>query len=139
MIIRLVFAGRSAWRIRAEAQVNCVVGYVGRHSQRLWIIFSASWQRLSFRASYQQTIPWDGLIRFKITALKCILFLWWKLYFQHHYSSLQCHMIFRNHYNILIYCSRNNSDYYQCLKQLWRIFCVFIICIFVLQSATENS
>ncbi len=25
------------------------------------------------------------------------------LYFQHHYSSLQCHMIFRNHSNILIY------------------------------------
>ncbi len=40
-----------------------------------------------------------------------------KLYFQHHYSILQCHMIFRNHYNILICCSRNISDYYQCWKQ----------------------
>ncbi len=28
-----------------------------------------------------------------------------QLYFQHHYSSLQCHMIFRNHNNMLIYCS----------------------------------
>ncbi len=33
-----------------------------------------------------------------------------KLYFHHHYSSLQCHMIFRNHYNILIFCSRNNVE-----------------------------
>ncbi len=47
-----------------------------------------------------------------------------QLYFQHHYSSLQCHMIFRNHSNILIYCSRNISDYYQCWKQLCcTIFC----------------
>ncbi len=41
-----------------------------------------------------------------------------QLYFQHHYSSLQCHMIFRNHNNMLICCSRNISDYYQCSKQL---------------------
>uniref|UniRef100_A0A8C2IUE9 Phosphofructokinase, liver b n=1 Tax=Cyprinus carpio TaxID=7962 RepID=A0A8C2IUE9_CYPCA len=33
---------------------------------------------------------------------------------EHHYSSLQCHMIFRNHSNMMIYCSRNISDYYQC-------------------------
>ncbi len=51
--------------------------------------------------------------------LNCNLFLWSKLYFQHHYSSLQCHMIFRNHNNMLICCSRNISDYYQCWKQLW--------------------
>ncbi len=51
-------------------------------------------------------------------ALNCNLFLWSKLYFQHHYSSLQCHMIFRNHNNMLICCSRNISDYYQCWKQL---------------------
>ncbi len=44
--------------------------------------------------------------------------MWSKLYFQHHYSSLQCHMIFRNHNNMLICCSRNISDYYQCWKQL---------------------
>ncbi len=50
--------------------------------------------------------------------LKCNLFLWLKLNFQHHYSSLQCHMIFRNHSNMLICCSRNISDYYQCWKQL---------------------
>ncbi len=30
------------------------------------------------------------------------VFLWSKLYFQHHYSSLQCHMIFRNHFNMLL-------------------------------------
>ncbi len=34
------------------------------------------------------------------------LFLWSKQYFQHYYSSLQCLMIFRNHNNILIYCSQ---------------------------------
>ncbi len=51
-------------------------------------------------------------------VLNCNLFLWSKLYFQHHYSSLQCHMIFRNHNNMLICCSRNISDYYQCWKQL---------------------
>ncbi len=36
-----------------------------------------------------------------------------KAIFQHHYSSLQCHMIFQKLFNILI-CSRNISDYYQC-------------------------
>ncbi len=55
--------------------------------------------------------------------LNCNLFLWSKLYFQHHYSSLQCHMIFRNHSNMLNCCSRNISDYYQCWNQLcWLIF-----------------
>ncbi len=47
--------------------------------------------------------------------LNCNLFLWSKLYFQHYYS-LQCHMTFRNHNNILICWSRNISDYYHCLK-----------------------
>ncbi len=50
--------------------------------------------------------------------LNCNLFLWSNLYFQHHYSSFQCHMIFRNHNNMMICCSRNISDYYQCWKQL---------------------
>ncbi len=40
-------------------------------------------------------------------VLNCNLFL----YFQHHYSSLQCHMIFRNHNNILIYYECWNSSY----------------------------
>ncbi len=52
---------------------------------------------------------------------------------QHHSSSLQCHMIFRNHSNILIYCSRHISDYYQCYYQnsfcffifLWKLWCIF--------------
>ncbi len=56
--------------------------------------------------------------------LKYNLFMWSKLYFHHHYSSLQCHMIFRNH-NMLIYCSRNVSDYYQCWKQLC---CTIFLC-----------
>ncbi len=30
--------------------------------------------------------------------VKLIYFCDAQLYFQHHYSSLQCHMIFRNHY-----------------------------------------
>ncbi len=34
--------------------------------------------------------------------LNCNLFLWSKLYFQHHYCSLQCHMMFRNHNNMLL-------------------------------------
>ncbi len=40
-------------------------------------------------------------------------------------------MIFRNHYNMLIYCSRNMSDYYQCWKQLccfiflWKLWYIF--------------
>ncbi len=34
------------------------------------------------------------------------LFMWSELYFQHHYCSLQCHMIFRNHNNMPI-CLRD--------------------------------
>ncbi len=61
--------------------------------------------------------------------LKCNVFL----YFQHHYSSLQCHMIFRNHNNMLICCSRNISDYYQCWKQmcctifLWKLWYILFV------------
>ncbi len=63
-------------------------------------------------------------------VLNCNLFLWSKLYFQHHYCSLQCHMIFRNHNNMLICCSRNISDYYQCWKQLCcTIFLLKLWCI----------
>ncbi len=56
--------------------------------------------------------------------VKCNLFLRLNLYFQHHYSSLQCHMIFRNHYNILICCSINIYYYYQ----WWQQLCCFIFC-----------
>ncbi len=45
-----------------------------------------------------------------------------QLNFQHHYSSLQCHMIFINHYNTLICCSINTSDYHRC----WNWLCCFI-------------
>ncbi len=52
----------------------------------------------------------------------CNLLLWSKLNFQHHYSSLQCHVIFSNHSNMLICCTRNIYDYYQCWKQVrWSI------------------
>jgi len=34
-------------------------------------------------------------------VLNCNLFLWSNLNFQHHYCSLQCHIIFRKHSNIL--------------------------------------
>ncbi len=54
------------------------------------------------------------LIFGQYSILKCIYFCDAALYFQHHYCSLQCHMIFRNHSNILICCSRNIYDYYQC-------------------------
>ncbi len=74
--------------------------------------------------------------------LNCNLFLWSKLYFQHHYCSLQCHMIFRNHNNMLICCSRNISDYYQCWKQLcctiflWKLWCILF---FSIHRLTERS
>ncbi len=64
------------------------------------------------------------LLQFKINVFyvnicsKAIFFPVIKLYFQHHYSSLQCHMIFRNHYNMLICCLRNISDHNRCWKQL---------------------
>ncbi len=61
-----------------------------------------------------------------MNIVKCNLFLLSKLYFQHHSSSLQFYMIFRNQYNILIYCSRNVSDYYQYLNKL----CCFIFNFF---------
>ncbi len=53
------------------------------------------------------------LLHFKITIflweciVKCNLFLWSKLNFQHHYSSIQCHMILQKlknlNYSILIH------------------------------------
>ncbi len=55
---------------------------------------------------------------FWLWVINVIYFCDAQLNFQHHYSSLQCHMIFRNHSNVLICCSRNISDYYQCWKQL---------------------
>ncbi len=45
-----------------------------------------------------------------------------KLNFHHHYSSLQCHMIFRNHPNMLICCSIKISNYYHC----WKLLCCLI-------------
>ncbi len=62
---------------------------------------------------------------------KCNLFLWSKLYFQHHYSSLQCHMI-------CSCCSRDISDYYQCWKQFsWQIF-LWKLMHFIVQDSQKN-
>ncbi len=51
---------------------------------------------------------YEIILQFKIAVadlceylLNCNVFLWSKLNLHHHYSSLQCHMIFRNHNNIL--------------------------------------
>ncbi len=49
---------------------------------------------------------------------KCFLFTYNVMSFipvmaKLNYSSLQCHMIFRNHLNVMICCLRNISDY-QC-------------------------
>ncbi len=83
------------------------------------------------------------LLEFKISVfyvnmLNCNLFLWSKLYFQHHYSSLQCHMIFRNHNNMLICCSRNISDYYQCWKQLCCTIFLWKLIRFIFQDSQMN-
>ncbi len=77
--------------------------YLIQNTAKLWNIFTI--QNSCFLCEY---------------VLNCNLFLWSKLYFQHHYSSLQCHMIFRNHSNMMICCSRNISDY-QCWKQTFII------------------
>ncbi len=46
----------------------------------------------------------EMLLQFKIIyyIATCNLFQRLTLYFQHHYSSLQCHMIFRNHTDLLL-------------------------------------
>ncbi len=60
-----------------------------------------------------------------------------KLYFQHHYSRLQCHMIFRNQYNMLICCSRNMYDYYQCCAASY--FCENHNTFFRINNVQKNS
>ncbi len=64
---------------------------------------------------------WNNCFLFEY-MLNCHLFLWSKLYFPHHYSSLQCRMIFRNHsYADLLlsyYCSSVINNGFCCL-----IFC----------------
>ncbi len=61
------------------------------------------------------------LLQFKIT-LYILIYSNYRMYFsdsalnfQHHYSSLQCHMIFRNHYNI------------QILLWVLKLLCCFIL------------
>ncbi len=43
---------------------------------------------------------------------------------KHHFSSLQCHMIFRNHSNMMICCSRNISSSFS--SWCWKLLCCFI-------------
>ncbi len=70
--------------------------------------------------------------------IKIIYFCDAQLYFQHHYSSLQCHMIFRNHNNMLICCSRNIYDYYQCWKQLCCTIFLWKLMHFIFQDSQMN-
>ncbi len=55
------------------------------------------WLQVS-RVVIKNTLLWI----ITVSSVTCHLFLWSKLYFQHHYCSRQCHRIFRNHYNMLI-------------------------------------
>ncbi len=56
------------------------------------------------------------LLQFKIAVAIFYLNIYENvIYSCDHYSSLQCHMIFRNHNNMLICCSRHISDYHQML------------------------
>ncbi len=66
----------------------------------------------------------ETLLQFKIYCNFNFIISVIKAVFSASLRSLQCHMIFRNHSNMLIYCSWNISDYYQCWKQL----CCFIFC-----------
>jgi len=71
------------------------------------------------------TVKNSNIVKYynNLNELLCIL-IYFKMYCipvmaklnfqQHHYSSLQSNMIFRNHSNMLICCSRNISYYYQC-------------------------
>ncbi len=62
--------------------------------------------------------------------------MWSQLSFQHHYSSLQCHVIFRNHQ---IWCSRNISDYHQCLKHCAASLHCFFKIYWWIESSKEQS
>ncbi len=67
-------------------------------------------------SKYRKKLYFEILLQFLIlvscfNTLKYNLFLWSKLNSQHHYSSLQCHTIFRNHSNMLIYYECWNSSY----------------------------
>ncbi len=83
------------------------------------------------------------LLEFKMFSMqisvKLNLFLWSKLNFQHHYSSLQ------NHYNMMICCSRNIYDYYQSWKQLccpiflWKLwYILFFRILWQIESSKEQ-
>ncbi len=70
-----------------------------------------------FQQKYCKHRMWK-IIQFKIPVFYVnifsnVFYFWSKVNFPHHYSSLQCHMIFRNHYNMLIYCSRSIYYYHQ--------------------------
>ncbi len=53
-------------------------------------------------------------------------------------AEFSSHMIFRNHNNMLICCSRNISDYYQCWKQLC-CFVVFVVYFIFLDSLMNKT
>ncbi len=62
-------------------------------------------------------------------VLKCNLFLWLNLYFQHHYCSLQCHMIFRNH---------NNMKHFWLLSMLKTVIFLWKLMRFIFQGFTDE-
>ncbi len=86
----------------------------GTHS--LQSIHWLSFWRHPFTAEHPLTLILTAPIHCRASIAEIFLQTWWRnnliyttsqkflfLYFQHHYSSLQCHMIFRNHNNMLIY------------------------------------
>ncbi len=82
----------------------------------IWTHYTSAWCDYSFSLVYLFKI-YSEIFYFQITV-KMYLLLWSKLNFQ-------CHMTFRNHSNILIYCSQHISDSYQCWKQL---SCFIFLC-----------
>ncbi len=116
--------------------------YLFGHLRLLLSLLGSSRLHLYDR-KYRKNQCWCEITQFKIKindiliTLNCSWFLWQQLYFQHHYSSLQCHMIFRNQYNMLICCSININYYYQC----WKQFCciIFLWKLILFQDSLMNK
>ncbi len=92
-------------------------------SVRLYIFFkdvSSAHQAVSIWSKIQKICYfvkyYCNLVKKIVCTLKYNLVLWSKLTFQHHsaFIHLQCHMIFRNNNNMLIY------------NQCWKPLCCFI-------------
>ncbi len=97
--------------------------------------FSKECFLLSKRAFIKVVILWNIIIEITVLSLYFkmkIIPVMAKLYFQHHYSSLQCYMILqKSFYDDLTL--KKFSYYYHCWKQLccfkfFRILCLWIEC-----------